>query len=103
FQWRHTKPYGFSCAGDPCRRWAGDMRDRKRWCPYGEWPGELVTHESWWVNDQLLFCGAEHGKPMEQSHVKVLDLHTGVVRIVGAGGYGPGAAAEGVTKRNWAQ
>jgi len=100
-QWSTTQPYWLSFAAEPFRLWVVDIRDRKPWCPYHEWPGELVTHESWWVNDQLLFCGAVHGKPMEQSHVKVMDLHTGMVRIIGAGSYWPGAAAKDVAKRNW--
>jgi len=100
-QWSTTNPYWLSFAGEPYRLWVVDIRDRKPWCPYHELPNELVTHESWWVNDQLVFCGAVHGKPMEQSHVKVMDLHSGTIRIIGAGSYWPGAPPKDLAKRNW--
>ncbi len=100
-QWSTTNPHWLSFAGEPWRLWVVDIRDRKPWCPYHELPGELVTHESWWAGDQLVFCGAVHGIPMEQSHVKVMDLHSGVVRIIGAGSYWPGAEPKDLARRNW--
>jgi len=100
-QWSMTNPYWLSFAGAPYRLWVVDTRDRKPWCPYKEFPDELVTHESWWVNDQLIFCGGVQPKPTEESHVKVLDLHAGTVRVIGAGSWWPGATPKEVAKRNW--
>ena len=48
--------------------------------------GEYATHECWWVNDSLTFCGGYRDK---ESDVKVIDVHTGQVRIVGAGAWVP--------------
>jgi hypothetical protein len=70
--------------------------------------GELVTHESWWVNDQILYCGAPppigfQGEPpkRELSHVNVLDPKTGTVRILGSGSWWPGGTDAEIWKRNW--
>ena len=63
--------------------------------------GELVTHESWWVNDQILFCGGKSPKPAELSHVKLLNIYTGEVRIAGAGAWWPEATASEAAKLNW--
>lgn len=100
-QWSTTNPNWVSFAGSPNRLWVVDIRDRKPWCPYQENPGELVTHESWWVNDQLMFCGGVHPKPAEDSHIKVLNVLTGQVRIVGEGAWWPGASSPELAKRNW--
>ncbi|MBI3849410.1 MAG: hypothetical protein HY298_03820 [Verrucomicrobia bacterium] len=100
-QWSTTNPYWLSFAGEPDRLWVVDIRDRKPWCPYKALPDELVTHESWWVNDQLIFCGGVQPKPTEESHVKVMDLHSGTIRIIGAGSWWPGAAPKDIAKRNW--
>jgi hypothetical protein len=67
----------------PHRMWMIDIRTpgetRKI---YRQEPGEMVTHEDWWVNDQMTFCaGYEEG----EAHVKVADIHTNVARIIGAG------------------
>jgi hypothetical protein len=61
-------------------------------------PGELVTHEDWWVNDQMTFCG---GYRREQSHVKVVDIHTQVTRILGAGSWWKDGLPEELSKYNW--
>ena len=100
-QWSVTNPNWLSFAGAPYRLWVVDTRDRKPWCPYKELPDELVTHESWWVDDQLIFCGGVQPKPTEESHVKVLDMHAGTVRVIGAGSWWPGATPKEVAKRNW--
>lgn len=100
-QWSMTNPYWLSFAGAPNRLWVVDIRDRKPWCPYREWPNELVTHEFWWVEDQLGFCGGLYPKPTEDSHVKLLDLKRGTVRIIGAGSWWPDATPAQVSKRNW--
>jgi hypothetical protein len=61
-------------------------------------PGELVTHECWWVNDQITFVG---GHRPEEAHVKVLDLKTGDIRIIGAGAWWQGGSAKEVSGVNW--
>lgn len=100
-QWSTTNPNWVSFAGAPVRLWMVDIRDRKPWSPYLEQQGELVTHESWWVNDQMLFCGGVHSKPTEDSHVKVLDPRTGQVRIIGEGAWFPQADSQTLARRNW--
>ena len=61
-------------------------------------PGELVTHECWWVNDQITFIG---GHRKEEGHVKVLDLKTNEIRIVGAGAWLENIEARDLAKVNW--
>jgi len=100
-QWSRTNPNWLSFAGRPLRLQVVDVRDGTVFCPYKPWEGELITHECWWVNDQILFCGGIHASPGEESHVKVLDVHTGQVRIIGAGSWWPGASAEELAKHNW--
>ena len=39
------------------------------------------------MDDQIAFCGGLHPQPTEDSHVKLVDIHTGVVRIIGAGAW----------------
>ena len=60
--------------------------------------GEYITHECWWINDSLTFCGGYRDK---ESHVKVIDAHTGEVRIVGAGAWVPWAAAGDDVLNRW--
>ncbi len=100
-QWSVTNPNWVSFAGAPNRLWVVDIRDRKPWCPYAQQKDELVTHESWWVHDELVFCGGIHPKPSEDSHVKALDMHNGTVRIIGAGSWWPGGTPEEISKHNW--
>lgn len=61
-------------------------------------PGELATHECWWVNDQVTFIG---GFRPEEGDVKVLDLKTGEIRIIGAGAWVEGVEAKELSKVNW--
>ena len=70
--------------------------------------GELVTHESWWVEDKILYCGAPPavghvGDPdrREMAHVNVLDYKTGIVRVAGAGNWWAEGTDMEVWKRNW--
>ncbi len=100
-QWSITNPYWLSFANSPIRIWVVDIRDGKPWAPYVERPGELVTHEVWWVNDLIVFCGGIHEKPLEDSHVKTLDPRTGEVRIIGEGAWWPGATSAELARRNW--
>jgi len=61
-------------------------------------PGELVTHEDWWVNDQMTFCG---GYRNEESHVKIVNIHTQVTRVIGAGSWWPECTPFELSKYNW--
>ncbi len=65
-------------------------------------PGEIVTHECWWVNDQMTFIGGHHHDgDREEGNVKVFDLKTGEIRIVGAGAWLDDATAGQLSRVNW--
>jgi oligogalacturonide lyase len=83
------------------RLWVVDIRHGLPRNVYAAEEGELVTHESWWVNDQILFCGGKSSTPAVLSHVKALNLRTGEVRIVGAGAWWPEASASDAARLNW--
>ena len=100
-QWSHTNPNLLSFAGLSERLQIIDVHTGGIRAPYAQLPGELVTHESWWVKDQMLFCGGVHPKPTEDSHVKVLNITTGEVRIIGAGAWWPDGTPEQISKLNW--
>lgn len=100
-QWSHTNPNLISYAALAQRLMVVDIRDGIPRNVYKAWPDELVTHESWWVNDQILFCGGVHPYPTEESHVKVLNITTGEVRIIGAGAWWPEASPETIAQYNW--
>lgn len=100
-QWSVTNPYWLSFASSPIRIWVVDIRDGIPWAPYSQRQGELVTHEVWWVNDLLVFCGGIHPKPQEDAHVKTLDPRTGEVRIIGEGAWWPEATAIELARCNW--
>lgn len=61
-------------------------------------PGELVTHEDWWVDDQLTFCG---GYEKEESHVKLVSIHDQKTRIIGAGAWWEGGTPFELSQYNW--
>lgn len=100
-QWSRTSPDFLSFAGRQQRLQVIDVRDGKVRTPYVHGPQELVTHESWWVNDQMLFCGGTHPKPTENADVKVLDVATGEVRVIGSGAWWEGATPIELAKVNW--
>lgn len=100
-QWSHTDPFMLSFAGRKPRLMVVDTRDGHPRNPYPEWADELVTHESWWVNDQIIFCGGTIPKPTEISHVKVLDMKSGTVRIIGAGAWWASGSPEEISRYNW--
>ena len=83
------------------RLWVVDILEKIPRNVYLAEEGELVTHESWWVNDQMLFCGGRSSTKAVQSHVKSLDIHTGQVRIVGSGAWWPEASPAEAAKLNW--
>ncbi len=97
----HTSKGPEDYAGRGQRLWVVDIREGIPRNVYLAEEGELVTHESWWVNDQLLFCGGKGQKPVELSHVKALNIYSGEVRIAGAGAGWPEATAEGAAHLNW--
>ena len=93
--------------GDPQHLRVMDPADGIVRTVYEQAVGELLTHDSWWVDDQIVYCGAPQavglpGDPekREMSHVNLLDHKTGVVRIVAAGSWWPGSDKD-VWRRNW--
>ena len=60
--------------------------------------GELVTHEDWWIGDQLTFCG---GYLKEESDVKLVGIHDQKTRIIGKGAWWEGGSPEEISKYNW--
>ena len=83
------------------RLWVVDIRDGIPRNVYLAEEGELVTHESWWTNDQILFCGGKSQSKTELSHVKLLNIYTGEVRIAGAGAWWPAATPSDAARLNW--
>ena len=83
------------------RLWVVNIRDGIPRNVYLAEEGELVTHESWWVNDQLLFCGGKSPTPAVLSHVKALNIYSGEIRIVGAGAWLPNASPSDAARLNW--
>jgi oligogalacturonide lyase len=83
------------------RLWVVDIREGVPRNVYLADEGELVTHESWWVNDQILFCGGKGPTPAVLSHVKALNIYSGEVRIVGAGAWLPDASPSDTARLNW--
>ncbi len=61
-QWSHTDPHILSYAGRKPRLMVVDTRIGDSNAVYPEWVDELVTHESWWVADQIIFCGGTRTK-----------------------------------------
>ena len=85
-QFSRTLPTMLSFAGKENRLMVMDIRDGQPRVLHEQVPGELVTHECWWVNDTLTFCG---GYRDGESAVKVIDYHTGKISIVGTGAWVP--------------
>ncbi len=100
-QWSHTSPNLLSFAGLYPRLNVLDVSTGTVTTPYDQLPDELVTHEHWWVNDQIVFCGGTHPQPAEDSHVKVVDVKTGVTRILAPGSWWPGGSDEEIAKQNY--
>ena len=105
-QWSHSNPSMLSFAGRTNRLMVVDIRDGIPMSIYQEWEGEHVTHEHWWVadangEDRMVFCSGIHPEPVEDAHVKVINLKTGVVRIIGTGAWWPTGQDEEVAKQNF--
>ncbi len=94
-----SSPEDYATRGQ--RLWVVDIRTGVPRNVYLAEEGELVTHESWWVKDQILFCGGKSSNAAVLSHVKALDIYSGEVRIVGAGAWLPGASPAETASLNW--
>lgn len=62
------------------RIWFAELGKPEPWRLHLQIPGELVTHECWWLGDTLTFCG---GMLPNESHLKTADCRTGEIRILG--------------------
>jgi hypothetical protein len=78
-----------------------DVREGKVVFRHKQVEGEFATHHNWWINDTITFCGGFHPQPTEDADVKVVDIRTGVVRIVGKGAWWPGATPRELAQWNW--
>ncbi|MCC6798369.1 MAG: hypothetical protein IT366_24865 [Candidatus Hydrogenedentes bacterium] len=100
-QWSRTSPNLLSFAGSYPRLNVVDVDTGKAFSPYNQLRDELVTHEHWWVNDQIVFCSGTHQQPAEDSHVKVVDVKTGTTRILAPGSWWPTGTDEEIAKQNY--
>ena len=100
-QWSRTSPNLLSFAGSYPRLNVVDVDTGKAFSPYDQLRDELVTHEHWWINDQIVFCSGTHPQPAEDSHVKVVDVKTGTTRILAPGSWWPGGSDEEIAKQNY--
>lgn len=84
------------------RMWLMDMSDEEPRMLYPQVEGELVTHECFWVDNRVTFCsGQRHAGISEEAHVKVIDIDTGIARIIGAGAWWSSGTPYEISKRNW--
>lgn len=84
-----------------CWLTVADIRTKEIVFRYKKVPGEFFTHYCWWVGDTITFCGGFHPQPTEDADVKVVDIRTGVVRIIGKGAWWPGAKPAELARQNW--
>jgi len=93
----NTSPYN---PDEPaqCRIWFIHVPAKTLTPAFYQVPGELVTHECWWTENRITFIG---GHRKEEAHVKVLDLNTNRISIIGAGGWLPGVEAKPLSAVNW--
>ena len=98
-QFSKYNQYLLRFAYEPHRMWIIDTRNPGQAIKiHLQEEGELVTHEDWWVNDQLTFCG---GYRIEESDLKVIDIHTQKTRIIGAGAWWEGGTPFELSQYNW--
>jgi len=98
-QFSKYNPYLLRFSHSPHRMWIIDTRNPGVATKiHLQEKGELVTHEDWWVDDQLTFCG---GYRVEESHLKVVDIHTQETRILGAGAWWEGGTPYELSQYNW--
>jgi hypothetical protein len=98
-----TNPNLFSfCVGPDSYLEVVDIRDGGSvWRHLRRDGEEFCTHHCWWANDTITFCGGFHLKPNEDFDVKVVDIYTREVRIIGRGNWWPGATPAELAARNW--
>ena len=114
FHWNRPDLLAFCCVYDSdvaprdpnvprhARFWFMNVNVRVPVPAFYQVPGEIVTHECWWVNDQMTFVGGHHHEGnREEGNVKVFDLKTGDIRIVGAGAWMEDATAYQLSQVNW--
>lgn len=80
------------------RMWLANVKTGVSWPLHPQAVGEYNTHECWWINDQVTFCG---GYRDGHSPVRVIDTHTGLIRVIGEGAWWQGASASDLAKYNW--
>ncbi len=107
-QFSHNRPDLVMFAGsgghdsDGQRLWLVDFSGKGAWKLHPQQPGELVTHECWWVGNLVTFCGGfEKDGFKVESHVKIVDINSHEVRIIGAGSYWPQGTDSQVAELNW--
>ncbi|MEO2049697.1 MAG: DUF1961 family protein [Pirellulales bacterium] len=83
------------------RLWVIDIREGVPRNIYQAVEGEIVTHAVWWLNDTILFTGAVDFDGKVLSHVKLIDVHRGDVRVAGAGFWWPDADPAELGRLNW--
>jgi hypothetical protein len=84
------------------RIWTMNVRTRQPIPAFYQVPGEITTHECWWVNDQMTFTGGFHHEgDREEGTVKVLDFKTGAIQIIGSGAWLDGIPGKELSKVNW--
>ncbi len=83
------------------RIWTLNAHSRQAIPAFYQVPGELATHECWWVNDQMTFLGGFHHEgDREEGTVKVLDFKTGEIRIIGPGAWVAGVPGIQLSQSN---
>ncbi len=103
-QFSHNRPELIMFAGDGYyqRMWLVDFSGKGPWKLHRQLPGELVTHECWWVGDLVTFCGGYEKDGFKvESHLKIVNILTQETRIIGAGAYWPKGTASEVAELNW--
>lgn len=84
------------------RIWTVNVRTLQPIPAFFQVPGELATHECWWINDQMTFVGGfHHDGDREEGTVKVLDFKTGEICIIGAGAWVDGVPGKQLSQVNW--
>ncbi|MBI4556427.1 MAG: hypothetical protein HY706_02495 [Candidatus Hydrogenedentes bacterium] len=78
-----------------------DVRKKQVVFTHKNVPGEFCTHHCWWIDDTITFCGGFHPQPTEDADVKVMNIYTGEVRIIGKGSWWPGATPAELARQNW--
>jgi hypothetical protein len=96
-----TKPELVSFARSECWIEVMDVGSKKSVFRHKKVEGEFCTHHCWWLGDTITFTGGFHPQPTEDADVIVVDIRTGVTRIIGKGSWWPGAASAELAKWNW--